>query len=58
MKIVFDEEVGSDNVETFRKLVHKVRNPVRVFDTFTFVGHNTLQPTPIHKQKEKNATIK
>ncbi|CAE1243244.1 SBF1_2 [Acanthosepion pharaonis] len=58
MKIVFDEEVGSDNVETFRKLVHKVRNPVRVFDTFTFVGHSTLQPTPIHKQKEKNATIK
>ncbi|XP_052823707.1 myotubularin-related protein 13 isoform X6 [Octopus bimaculoides] len=61
MKIVFDEEVSSDDVETLRKLLHKMRNPARVFDTFTFNQHpysSTLQPTPLHKSKEKSSTLK
>lgn len=61
MKIVFDEEVSSDDVETLRKLLHKMRNPARVLDTFTFSQHpysNTLQPTPLPKSKEKSSTLK
>ncbi|XP_060586000.1 myotubularin-related protein 5-like, partial [Ruditapes philippinarum] len=33
LKIAFDEEVVGDNVETFRKLVNKFRNPASVFQT-------------------------
>ncbi|KAL5006472.1 hypothetical protein ScPMuIL_015278 [Solemya velum] len=58
MKIAFDEEVNSDSVETFRKLMNKVRNPPSVFNTFAFTGQLPIQPTPLHKQKEKNATLK
>ncbi len=58
MKIAFDEEVGSDNVETFRKLVLKIRNPPSVFNTFAFTGHMIQQTTPLHKQKEKNASLR
>jgi len=57
MKIAFDEEVSSENIETFRKLVNKVRNPVSVFDTFAFTGHMFIQPTPLLKNKEKNASL-
>ena len=57
MKIAFDEEVSSDNVETFRKLVHKCRNPPTVFNTFAFTGHQIAQPATMAK-KEKNKTLK
>ena len=58
MKIAFDEEVSSDNVETFRKLVHKCRNPPTVFNTFAFTGHQIAQPATMAKHKEKNKTLK
>ena len=58
LKIAFDEEVVGDNVETFRKLVNKCRNPASVFQTFAFTGHAISQPTTLHKQKEKNKTLK
>ncbi|XP_053384706.1 myotubularin-related protein 13-like isoform X1 [Mercenaria mercenaria] len=58
LKIAFDEEVLGDNVETFRKLVNKCRNPPTVFHTFAFTGHAIAQPTTLHKQKEKNKTLK
>ena len=58
MKIAFDEEVGSENVETFRKLVNKVRNPPDVFTTYAFIGHMVQQATPLHKHKEKNASLR
>lgn len=58
LKVAFDEEVGSDNVETFRKLVIKIRNPQSVFNTFAFTGHLIQQATPLRKQKEKNASLR
>ncbi|XP_041365406.1 myotubularin-related protein 13-like [Gigantopelta aegis] len=58
MKIAFDEEVGSENVETFRKLANKVRNPPDVFSTYAFIGHMVQQATPLHKHKEKNASLR
>ncbi|XP_048241880.1 myotubularin-related protein 13-like isoform X3 [Haliotis rufescens] len=58
LKVAFDEEVGSDNVETFRKLVIKIRNPPSVFNTFAFTGHLIQQATPLRKQKEKNASLR
>ena len=57
MKIAFDEEVNSEDVETLRKLVNKVRNPPSVLSTFAFTGHMSVQPTPL-KIKEKNASLK
>ncbi|BFZ05320.1 hypothetical protein BsWGS_08359 [Bradybaena similaris] len=58
IKIAFDEEVGSDNIETFRKLVHKVRNPATVFTTFAFTGHTIHASTQMQKGKEKNASLR
>ena len=58
MKIAFDEEVGSENIETFRKLLNKVRNPPSVLSTFAFTGGLVIQATPLHKHKEKNSTLK
>ncbi len=58
MKIAFDEEVNSEDVETLRKLVHKVRNPPSVLSTFAFTGQLCIQPTPLSKHKEKNASLK
>ena len=59
MKIAFDEEVSSEDMETFRKLMNKVRNPPSVHSTFAFTGHHSVQPTPLHKHKEtKNASLK
>jgi myotubularin-related protein 5/13 len=58
MKVAFDEEVGSENVETFRKLANKVRNPPSIFSTFAFTGHVSQQVANIHKDKEKNTTLR
>ncbi|KAK7481835.1 hypothetical protein BaRGS_00026861, partial [Batillaria attramentaria] len=58
MKVAFDEEVGSENVETLRKLMHKVRNPPSIFSTFAFTGHASQQVTPLIKNKEKNASLR
>ena len=58
LKIAFDEEVSQDDVETFRKLVNRVRNPVSVLNTFAFTGQQVVAPTQVHSQKEKNASLK
>lgn len=58
MKIAFDEEVSSEDAETLRKLINKVWNPPSVHNTFAFTGHHSDQPTPLHKNKEKNASLK
>lgn len=58
LKIAFDEEVGSDNIETFRKLVNKVRNPATIFTTFAFSGHTVHPSTQMQKAKEKNASLR
>jgi len=58
MRLAFDEEVSADSVEVFRKLVNKCRNPATVFHTFAFTGYTVAQPTTLHKQKEKNKTLR
>ncbi|KAG1665468.1 Myotubularin-related protein 13 [Nymphon striatum] len=58
-RIAFDEEVTSENIETFRKFVNRVCHPPSVYDLFAFTGtHVAVQQTPLHKQKEKNATLR
>lgn len=60
MKVAFDEELNGDEVETLRKLLLKLRNPVSVMSTFAFShGHFITQPHQLHmKVKEKNASLK
>ena len=58
LKVAFDEEVNSDDVETLRKLVNKVRNPLSVMNTFAFTGVVVAQPSQHAKHKEKNASLK
>ncbi|XP_074660812.1 myotubularin-related protein 13-like [Tubulanus polymorphus] len=59
IKVAFDEEVSSEDVETFRKLLSKLRHPMSVFHTFAFTGLLLpQQTTPIHGKKEKHASLK
>ncbi|KAL8615600.1 hypothetical protein ACOMHN_026590 [Nucella lapillus] len=57
IKVAFDEEVDSENVETLRKLVNRVRNPPSVFSTFAFTGHASQQVAHI-PHEEKHATLR
>lgn len=58
MKLAFDEEVTNENIDTFRKLLHKYRHPNDIFHYFAFVGqlYNTI--TPMTSAKDKSTTIK
>ncbi|XP_023930025.1 myotubularin-related protein 13 isoform X2 [Lingula anatina] len=58
MKVGFDEEVSSEDVETFRKLTSKIRSPISVFSTFAFSGYQFAQPAQLIKHKEKHASLK
>ena len=58
MKLAFDEIVTAENVEAIRKLIHKVRHPPHVLHHFAFTGQSVVAQTPLHKTKEKNATLK
>uniref|UniRef100_A0A0P5TBM6 SET domain binding factor n=1 Tax=Daphnia magna TaxID=35525 RepID=A0A0P5TBM6_9CRUS len=60
LKVAFDEEVNLDSVEQLRKYIHRVRHPPQpsVFHYFAFVGQTIVDATPIHKGKEKSATLK
>ncbi|XP_032972830.1 myotubularin-related protein 5 isoform X1 [Rhinolophus ferrumequinum] len=54
LKMAFDEEVGSDSAELFRKQLHKLRYPPDVRDTFAFTlgsAHTTGQPPRATKDK-------
>lgn len=57
VKVAFDEEVTPDNIEGFRKMIHRVRHPTHILHHFAFTGQ-VVQQTPLHKGKEKNATLK
>ncbi|CAG2192244.1 MTMR5_13 [Mytilus edulis] len=57
MRLAFDEEVIPEDVDTFRKLANKYRNPASVFHAFAFTGQVIMQPTMV-KHKEKNASLK
>lgn len=58
MKLAFDEEVTQENIETLRKQIQKVRHPPDVFHHFAFTGQVVVSQTPLHKGKEKNATLR
>ncbi|XP_012944799.1 myotubularin-related protein 13 isoform X2 [Aplysia californica] len=58
LRIAFDEEVTSDDIEAFRKLVNKVRNPATVYSTFAFTGYAVHASTQMQKNKEKNASLR
>lgn len=58
LKLAFDEEVTAENIDTLRKLIHKVRHPPDVFHHFAFMGQVVVSQTPLHKGKEKNATLR
>lgn len=58
IRVAFDEEVSAESIEGFRKLIHKVRHPPHIFHHFAFSGQVVMTPTPLHKGKEKNATLK
>ena len=60
MKLVFDEEVGSEAVEAFRKKLQKLRAPPTVFSTFAFCGRGLVR-TPtlvIQKHMERQGTLR
>ncbi|XP_069696125.1 myotubularin-related protein 13 isoform X2 [Periplaneta americana] len=58
IKLAFDEEVTPENIESFRKLVHRIRHPTHILHHFAFTGQVVVPQTPLHKGKEKNATLK
>lgn len=58
IKLAFDEEVTAENIDTLRKLLHKIRHPPDVFHHFAFTGQVVVTQTPLHKNKEKNATLR
>lgn len=58
IKIAFDEEVTIETIEAFRKLLNKARHPANELGHFAFVSHGIVAHTPLHKTKEKNATLK
>ncbi|XP_048526749.1 myotubularin-related protein 13 isoform X3 [Dendroctonus ponderosae] len=58
MKLAFDEEVTAEHIDNLRKLLHKTRHPPNFWHYFAFAGQVTVNETPLHKNKEKNATLK
>lgn len=58
IKVAFDEEVTAENIESFRKLLNRTRHPPHEFGHFAFASHGFVVNTPLHKVKEKNATLK
>ncbi|BFZ16266.1 hypothetical protein BsWGS_19305 [Bradybaena similaris] len=58
MKIAFDGEVSPDNIETFWKLVNRVRHPATVFQTFAFSGHTTHPTTQMRQKSKENISLR
>ncbi|XP_055509185.1 myotubularin-related protein 5 isoform X4 [Leucoraja erinacea] len=58
MKIAFDEEVGSEMVELFRKHIHKLRYPQYVHSSFAFTVGQSVKQVMEPKQKEKNPSLR
>lgn len=59
MKVAFDDEVSSDEVENLKKMLARMRSPEHISLSFAFTGGCVLaQSLPMHKAKEKNATLK
>ena len=59
MKVAFDEEVSSSDVDKLRKALLQLRYPASVVQTFAFThSHMLLQPQLHAKTKEKSASLK
>ncbi|XP_050441146.1 myotubularin-related protein 13 [Adelges cooleyi] len=58
IKVAFDEEVNAEDIECFRKFIHKVRHPPNVFNHFAFTGQVPIYEMPMTNDKEKNATLR
>ncbi|XP_070391724.1 myotubularin-related protein 13 isoform X5 [Dermacentor albipictus] len=56
MKVAFEDEVTSESIEAFRKVLGRAHCPPHLFQLFAFSGHMATPPTPLHK-KEKHATL-
>ncbi|XP_034499529.1 myotubularin-related protein 5 isoform X2 [Ailuropoda melanoleuca] len=59
LKMAFDEEVGSDGAELFRKQLHKLRYPPDVRGTFAFTLGSTHTPgRPPRTTKDKGPSLR
>ena len=59
MKVAFDEEATSSQVDALRKSLLQLRHPASVMQTFAFThSHVLLQPHLHAKTKEKTASLK
>src|SRR6202012_907835 len=61
IRVAFDEEVSSDDIETLRKIINRERTPPTIFHLFTFTSQLGLTQTRLlhlQKHKEKNSTFK
>jgi myotubularin-related protein 5/13 len=54
IRAAFDDEVTAEEIETFRKLIHKVQFPPTLWHYFAFRGHITLATEQLVKDKDKN----
>ena len=55
IRAAFDDEVTAEEIETFRKLIHKVQFPPTFWHYFAFRGHIQLATEQLAKDKDKNA---
>ncbi|XP_032775338.1 myotubularin-related protein 5 isoform X2 [Rattus rattus] len=59
LKMAFDEEVGSDSAELFRKQLHKLRYPPDIRATFAFTLGSALTPgRPPRVTKDKGPSFR
>ncbi|XP_032738579.1 myotubularin-related protein 5 isoform X3 [Lontra canadensis] len=59
LKMAFDEEVGSDSAELFRKQLHKLRYPPDIRGTFAFTLGSTHTPgRPPRATKDKGPSLR
>ncbi|XP_069855865.1 myotubularin-related protein 5 isoform X1 [Dipodomys merriami] len=59
LKMAFDEEVGSDSAELFRKQLHKLRYPPDIRGTFAFALGSTHAPgRPPRPAKDKGPSLR
>ncbi|XP_027971289.1 myotubularin-related protein 5 isoform X4 [Eumetopias jubatus] len=59
LKMAFDEEVGSDSAELFRKQLHKLRYPPDIRGTFAFTLGSTHTPgRPPRTTKDKGPSLR
>ncbi|CAG7827012.1 unnamed protein product [Allacma fusca] len=58
MKLAFDEEVPSESIELFRKMINKLRHPSNIFQYFAFAEQTVSPPVAPYAMKDKNSTLK